>query len=184
MNSEYSLSVLAIALYDNRLGELFMPLVIDISNPFSFWKAPGGGVEDDEISETTIKTIIAAILREVNQETGLKNFGDVHTTGEVLDKSRQGNKHIQHCTALEVLNLEGLHTEPVRDGNELLITGIFSIKHVYESINTNSTIDTKLALNYENIAAYHNIHSKKVFIPHGNFIYKTFKKLEFIKIWK
>lgn len=121
-----SISVLAIAFYQ-EMGQLFMPLVNDINNPNGKWKLPGGGLKYHE-------TLKDSVYRELREETGLSEVGDIFIPTKVLNKSRPGNEHVQRCYVVELLNIDSLNKDPVRDGKELLMAKMFSIEQVYRSI--------------------------------------------------
>lgn len=125
--------VLAIA-FCQMFGKLFMPLVLDINNPEGKWKIPGGGLKYNE-------TLRDAILRELLEETGLSDVSDLFMPIKRINKLNFKNKlsqRFQHCYVVELLSLEGMHTEPKQDGNELLEVQMFPIEQVYRVINGES----------------------------------------------
>lgn len=121
-------SVLAIVLYDNGMGRFLMPLVINISEPSSFYKLPGGNVERNE-------TFQDAARRETSQETGLTIFGKGCPYIGKIDKSTVRNRHFQYCYSLHALSLKTLHKNPVVDGNELLKVKMFYVDQVRRAIS-------------------------------------------------
>lgn len=134
-NDHESVLVFAIATIDNTE---YVPLVRAINRADSFWRLPGGGVEESEFLRQTA-------WREYKDETGLilSNISTEETLikDDTNEDVSSAKKHKQYLFVANIADVSTMFTEPVRDGKELLVVKLFPLKVIIGRLWSNTPID-------------------------------------------